>query len=156
MGYALCVFLNRKRLVALSRARHRLSNIEPDAADARPVTIAELACEAGMSTGLFIRAFRSLFGQTPHQHRITTRLEHAKRLLADGRDVTSVCFDVGWSSLGSFSHTFRRRVGVSPAHYREHAIGARRVAGEPHVVTSHDVHTMGCTQLMTLARSCGE
>jgi hypothetical protein len=61
-----------------------------------------------------------VFGQTPHQFRIDARLERAKRLLASGeRSVTDVCMEVGFTSLGSFSGSFARRVGVAPSLYRE-------------------------------------
>ena len=41
--------------------------------------------------------------------------------------VTEVCFDVGFSSLGTFSRTFREVVGESPSGYRSRfaAEGAR-------------------------------
>jgi AraC-like DNA-binding protein len=35
-----------------------------------------------------------------------------------GRPVTEICFGVGFTSLGTFSHTFRRIVGESPSAYR--------------------------------------
>jgi AraC-like DNA-binding protein len=34
------------------------------------------------------------------------------------RSVTDICFDVGFSSLGTFSRTFREIVGESPSRYR--------------------------------------
>jgi AraC-like DNA-binding protein len=34
------------------------------------------------------------------------------------RSVTEVCFDVGFTSLGTFSRTFRRIVGETPSGYR--------------------------------------
>jgi AraC-like DNA-binding protein len=59
-----------------------------------------------------------LFGVTPHQFRTNARLERARRLLGDGRSVTDACLAVGFSSPGSFSHLFGRRVGVAPSAYR--------------------------------------
>jgi AraC-like DNA-binding protein len=35
------------------------------------------------------------------------------------RSVTDVCFDVGFSSLGTFSRTFREIVGETPSGYRK-------------------------------------
>jgi AraC-like DNA-binding protein len=55
---------------------------------------------------------------TPHQFRIQVRLERAQRLLGRGRSVTDACLAVGFSSPGSFSHLFGRRVGVTPSAYR--------------------------------------
>lgn len=69
-----------------------------------------------MSPFRFIRRFHAVFGSTPHQFRIDTRLNRAKVLLA-GRDlsVTDVCLEVGFTSLGTFSDLFARRVGAPPS-----------------------------------------
>lgn len=72
-----------------------------------------------MSQFHFIRQFEAVFGSTPHQLRIQARIERAKHmLLRDEASVTEVCMDIGFSSLGSFSSLFTRRVGVSPSDYR--------------------------------------
>ena len=42
------------------------------------------------------------------------------------RSVTDICLDVGFTSLGTFSRTFRDIVGVSPIAYRR---GSAPVAG---------------------------
>ena len=34
------------------------------------------------------------------------------------RSVTDICFDVGFTSLGTFSRTFREIVGETPSDYR--------------------------------------
>src|SRR5262250_81300 len=78
-------------------------------------SIEEVARAVAMSRFHFIRRFSALFGETPHQFRIRSRLEHAKALLAAGNaSVTDVCMEVGFTSLGSFSDLFTRRVGVPP------------------------------------------
>jgi AraC-like DNA-binding protein len=79
-----------------------------------PLLLRELARAAGLSEFHFLRAYRAAFGETPHQHFTRLRLEHAKRELARGAAVTEVCFDVGYSSLGSFSSLFTRATGQSP------------------------------------------
>jgi len=85
----------------------------------RPLTIEDVAREASMSPFHFIRQFSALFGDTPHQYRIQARLDRAKHLLALGdHSVTDVCMEVGFSSLGSFSDLFARRVGLPPSTYR--------------------------------------
>jgi AraC-like DNA-binding protein len=96
------------------RARERLHDAEDS------TSIGGLAHELGMSPFQFIRAFSALFGSTPHQLRIAAKIEHAKQLLASSqRSVTRVCMELGFSSLGSFSSSFARRVGKSPSRYRE-------------------------------------
>jgi AraC-like DNA-binding protein len=88
-------------------------------------SIADIAREVRISPFHFIRQFEALFGVTPHQFRIQSRLDVAKQLLASGRySVTDVCLEVGFSSLGSFSALFTRRLGETPSAYqrRVHAI----------------------------------
>jgi AraC-like DNA-binding protein len=100
----------------LCRARELLREV-PEV----PLAIDEVAREAAMSRFHFIRQFHALFGDTPHQFRIRARLDRARHLLALGNhSVTDVCMEVGFSSLGSFSDLFERRVGVRPSEYRRH------------------------------------
>jgi AraC-like DNA-binding protein len=83
------------------------------------LTLEELSREVDLSTWHFLRAFRSAFGETPHEFLTRVRIERAKDLLTiSSRPVTEICFDVGFTSLGSFSALFRREVGVSPVHFR--------------------------------------
>ena len=85
----------------------------------RPPSVEEVAQLVGISPFHFIRQFEAVFGLTPHQFRTRARLERAKELLALGRhSVTDVCMEVGFSSLGSFSDLFARRVGAPPSAYR--------------------------------------
>jgi len=103
--------------VRLCRARDMLREV-----DDRPLSIDDVAREAAMSPFHFIRQFNALFGDTPHQYRIQTRLDRAKLLLARGdQSVTDVCMDVGFSSLGSFSDLFARRIGMPPSAYQRRA-----------------------------------
>lgn len=101
-------------------ARHLLR--ARDLADARyfePLTVADLARDAGLSPAHFSREFRRTFGEAPHQYLLTRRLERAAALLRNtDRSVTEICFAVGLSSLGSFTTTFRRVYGTTPAGYR--------------------------------------
>jgi AraC-like DNA-binding protein len=84
-----------------------------------PVTLADADAAAGLSPWHFLRTFRAAFGETPHAFLTRLRLARARHLLATAdRSVTAVCLDVGFSSLGSFSHLFTRTVGVSPSAYR--------------------------------------
>ena len=78
------------------------------------MSVRETAARTRLSPFQFIRRFQALFGETPHQLRIAARIDRARRLLAlTDRPVTDVCLDVGFSSLGSFSALFARRVGVA-------------------------------------------
>ena len=94
------------------------------------LTLDQFAREAALSPGQFIRNFKAVFGQTPHQVRIDARLELAKRLLiTDAMPVTEVCAAAGFASLGTFSHVFARRVGSSPTSFRREARTLVQVPG---------------------------
>jgi len=107
-------------------------------------SVVDLAREVRISPFHFIRQFEAVFGVTPHQFRIQTRLDAAKYLLATGQySVTDVCLEVGFSSLGSFSALFMRRVGEAPSAYR------RRVRTTVQVPGTLPAHlTPGCLSLM--------
>ena len=106
-------------LIRLCRARDLIR----DCFEER-VTLSDCAAEAGLSPWHLLRSFRTTFGETPQEFLTRLRLERAKQLLTiTDRPVTDVCFDVGFSSLGSFSTLFKRHTGWSPAAYR------RRVRG---------------------------
>jgi AraC-like DNA-binding protein len=83
------------------------------------LSIEDVAREIEISPFHFIRQFEAVFGSTPHQFRIRSRLDRARVLLALGQhSVTDVCMEVGFSSLGSFSDLFTRRLGETPSAYR--------------------------------------
>jgi AraC-like DNA-binding protein len=83
------------------------------------VTLEDCAIEAGLSPWHTLRLFRAAFGETPKGFITRLRIERAEHLLTvTDRSVTEVCFDVGFSSLGTFSTLFKRNLGLSPREYR--------------------------------------
>src|SRR5437588_12744064 len=95
---------------------------------AEPLDVPALARIAVTSPAHFSRTFRDTFGETPHRYLQRRRVERAMFLLCrTDRDVTAVCFDVGFGSLGTFSRTFRDIVGESPSEYRRRKAPAAAV-----------------------------
>src|SRR3954463_3641694 len=79
-----------------------------DRAYAEPLDIPTLAAIAYVSEAHFIRTFRATFGETPHRYLQRRRVERAMFLLrVTDRPVTEICMAVGFTSLGTFSRTFR-------------------------------------------------
>ncbi len=127
----------------LPPSRHLLR--AKDLADARyadAVTVADMAAAARLSAAHFSREFRRAFGQTPHRYLLTRRLERAASLLRmTDWSVARVCAEVGLTSVGSFTTSFRRMYGASPTAYRAASPSAsldarvpaclRRVYGTP-------------------------
>jgi AraC-like DNA-binding protein len=67
----------------------------------------------------FLRVFKRLTGTTPVRFVQSHRIEKAKRLLARSDiAVASVCYDLGYDSVGTFTRTFSSLVGVSPKSFR--------------------------------------
>jgi AraC-like DNA-binding protein len=93
-----------------------------DLADRRysdPLDVDDLARAAGLSRAHFSREFRRHFGESPHAYLLTRRLERAAALLrTTDRSVVEICFDVGLTSVGSFTTSFTRTFGMSPTRYR--------------------------------------
>jgi AraC-like DNA-binding protein len=88
----------------------------------RPVSLSDVAAQANLSPYHFLRVHKQAYGETPHEFLTRLRIEKAKTLLAKGsHNVTEACFEVGFSSLGSFSNLFAYRVGLPPSEYRRYA-----------------------------------
>jgi AraC-like DNA-binding protein len=84
-----------------------------------PITLQEMSRTAYISPYHFNRIFRQITGIPPNQFFYALRLETAKRLLlTTDTNVTDVCFDVGYNSLGTFIRRFTGLVGVSPSRFR--------------------------------------
>lgn len=110
---------------SLCRARELLADVPEDY-----VSVKQIAREVAISPYHFIRQFEAVFGVTPHQFRIQSRLDRAKFLLALGeRSVTEICMEVGFSSVGTFSDLFTRRFGVPPSAYKRRARAMVQVPG---------------------------
>ena len=101
-------------------ARHLLK--AKDLADLRysePLGVDDMAAAAGLSRAHFSREFRREFGESPHVYLLTRRLERAAALLRNtDRSVAEICFDVGLTSVGSFTTSFKRMFDATPKEYR--------------------------------------
>ena len=118
-------------LVRLRRVRDRI-----DREYAEPLDVEELARGVHMSAGHLSREFRRAYGESPYSYVMTRRIERAMALLRRGDlSVTEVCFEVGCSSLGTFSSRFTELVGVPPSIYRRDATGD--MAGVPPCVAKN-------------------
>ena len=112
-----------ERLRDLARLRRVRDRIDRDYA--QPLDVEALARGEHMSAGHLSRRFRQAYGESPYSYLMTRRIERAMALLRRGDlSVTEVCFEVGCSSLGTFSTRFTELVGVSPSSYRRDGVHA--------------------------------
>lgn len=111
-------------LARLRRVRDRI-----DRDYAQPLDVDALARGVRMSAGHLSRQFRLAYGESVYSYLMTRRIERAMALLRRGDlSVTEVCFEVGCSSLGTFSTRFTELVGVPPSAYRrDHARAAEGI-----------------------------
>jgi transcriptional regulator GlxA family with amidase domain len=114
-----------RELAKLRRVRDRM-----DREYAEPLDVEALARGVNMSAGHLSREFRRAYGESPYAYLMTRRIERAMALLRRGDlSVTDICFEVGCSSLGTFTTRFTELVGTSPGVYRREA--AKATAGMP-------------------------
>jgi AraC-like DNA-binding protein len=111
-----------QRLQDLARLRRVRDRIDREYA--QPLDVEALARGAHMSAGHLSREFRAAYGESPYSYLMTRRIERAMALLRRGDlSVTEICFEVGCSSLGTFSTRFSELVGMPPSAYRREAAG---------------------------------
>ena len=85
-----------------------------------PGTVQEAARKAGRSVSRMRELFKRATGLSPKKYQMRARLVRAGRLLRDtDLPVSQVAEQTGFGSLFSFSHRFRKMLGVSPSEYRK-------------------------------------
>src|SRR5258708_2358848 len=78
----------------------------------RDLSLEKMAAEVEISPLYLPRAFKSAFGQSPHQYVLSRRIERAKDLLRNtGDPVVDVALSCGFSSQSHLSNWFVRVVG---------------------------------------------
>jgi AraC-like DNA-binding protein len=81
--------------------------------------ISDLSAIAGMSEKNFRRIFKDVYGQTPYAFLQKYRVEKAGILLTNtDRSISEIALSCGFSDVYSFSHCFKRHLGISPQGYR--------------------------------------
>jgi AraC family transcriptional regulator len=83
------------------------------------LTLDEIAEAVGLSPFHFARAFKRTTGLTPQQYLWQTRIEHAKRLLADAElPLIEVSARTGFKNQSHFTTLFRKFTAMTPRAYR--------------------------------------
>jgi AraC family transcriptional regulator len=86
----------------------------------RPLTIAELAAECGMSPRHLIRTFKNTVGVTLSDYIAAARIDRAKDQLKSGDLLIKViAHRCGFQSAAAFSAAFRHATGMTPKIFRE-------------------------------------
>lgn len=85
-----------------------------------PLSLKDIARDAGISRFHLLRLFKQAYGETPFKRLARLRIEQAQALLSGSRrPVTEIAFLCGYENPAHFASAFRRQVGVSPNSYRK-------------------------------------
>lgn len=99
------------------RARQRLETYPP-----KPLDLAALARELGVSEGYLRRLFRTTYGRTPRRYLLEYRLQQAATRLRTTADrIESIAADGGFPSSTRFGRAFAALFGRTPSEYRARA-----------------------------------
>ncbi|WP_231574767.1 AraC family transcriptional regulator [Paenibacillus sp. FSL R7-0273] len=87
---------------------------------AEPLTLSQLAAEAGISNRHFIRLFRQQAGMSFSDYLQHKRIGLACHLLIEtGRKMPDIAKSIGYQDTAHFREIFRKLMGVSPSEYRK-------------------------------------
>ncbi|MEO1455947.1 MAG: AraC family transcriptional regulator [Pseudomonadota bacterium] len=85
----------------------------------RPLTLAELAGVANLSSYHFCRVFKAAVGMTPQAYVMERRTARAMQLLGQtNQSITEIAVGCGFASSQHFASAFRKRTGMTPRDYR--------------------------------------
>jgi AraC family transcriptional regulator len=101
------------RGATLARARQYLHARYRD-----PISLADVACEVGVTPVYLTQLFKRSLGMALHQYLIALRLSEALLALPEAEDLTALAFDLGFSSHSHFTSVFRSKFGVTPSSLR--------------------------------------
>lgn len=82
------------------------------------LSIGALATISGFSVAQFERHIQTIFGITPRQLIIKTRIEAAARMLRGTDSIAKIATTCGYADHSAFSRQFRAIVGVTPREFR--------------------------------------
>ncbi len=76
----------------------------------------------GVSRSRGYDLFHQICGISPKEYILRKKIILAKRMLLDGKDITTIAFDLGFSSSQSFATIFKKLTCLTPTHYRKNGL----------------------------------
>ena len=83
----------------------------------RDITVADCAKHVHLSPNYFVNVFKRQTGRTFVQFVTQARIEKAKTLLLEGRQVQEIAAEVGYEDRRYFSDVFKKAEGMTPSEY---------------------------------------
>lgn len=84
----------------------------------RPVTLAELGAQVGLSASYLQRTFKKVVGVTPRAYLEACRLNAVKAALRQGDDISGATFEAGYGSSSSLYGKADASLGMTPKTYQ--------------------------------------
>ncbi|MCP9766481.1 AraC family transcriptional regulator [Lacihabitans sp. LS3-19] len=85
----------------------------------RKIEIDEVAELSNLSPAAFCRYFKKMTKLSFIEFLNNYRINNAKRLLMNAKNVSEACFDSGFESLSYFNRTFKKVTGENPSNFRK-------------------------------------
>ena len=89
-----------------------------DAHTADSLTVDRLARLCNVSSTYLKKLFRKYNGLGIHRYITKNKISLARKMLAEGKPVSSIAEELGFSSSNYFSTVFKREMGISPLEYK--------------------------------------
>jgi AraC-like DNA-binding protein len=88
----------------------------------RPINVNEVARLVHLTTAAFCRYFKKSTHCTFTGFLNQYRINQAKKLLLNDKNVTEACYASGFDNLSYFNKTFKKLEGVNPSHFKKQHI----------------------------------
>lgn len=85
----------------------------------KPIDTQQIAEEVNLTLPAFCRYFKKATKLTYTDFVNQYRVQYAKKLLIQDKNVTETCFECGFESLSYFNRIFKKFAGVSPSAFRK-------------------------------------
>lgn len=82
------------------------------------ISLEKLAAIANLSPFYLLRSFKKQIGLPPHSYLNQIRLNHAKLLLVQGRQISQVAHETGFADQSHLTRQFKRMLGFTPGQYQ--------------------------------------
>ena len=87
------------------------------------ITLGDIASHIGMNRSAFCTFFKRNKGMTFSRFVLNYRLETARELLlASQKQISEICYGVGFNDLPHFTRAFKAKFGTSPSAYRKNRL----------------------------------
>jgi AraC-like DNA-binding protein len=84
----------------------------------RALKLDEICREAKLSASHLIRAFKHVYGLTPHAYLVNCRIDFCRSQIRSGRPLAEVALAGGFSDQAHLQRSFKKLVAATPGQYR--------------------------------------